>query len=72
MVSACCDCTIRFCPSRRQTFNLGPFDLKALAAAIKKVNWSGWLVVEEENAVNKSGDDAVRPAREALRAQFGF
>jgi hypothetical protein len=27
--------------------------------------------VEEENAVGKSGDDAVRPAREALRREFG-
>lgn len=51
---------------------LGPFDLAGLAAAIEKVNWSGWLVVEEENAVGKSGDDAIRPARQALRAQFGF
>lgn len=50
----------------------GPFDLRALAAAIDKAGWTGWLIVEEENAVGKSGDDAVRPAREALRAQFGF
>jgi sugar phosphate isomerase/epimerase len=52
--------------------DLGPFDLKGLATAINKANWSGWLIVEEENAVGKSGDDAVRPARQALRAQFGF
>ena len=52
--------------------DLGPFDLAGLAAAIDKVKWNGWLVVEEENAIGKSGDDAVRPAREALRAQFGF
>jgi sugar phosphate isomerase/epimerase len=51
---------------------LGPFDLPALADAITKFRWSGWLVVEEENAVGKSGDAAVRPAREALRKQFGF
>lgn len=51
---------------------LGPFDLAGLAAALDKAKWSGWLVVEEENAVGKSGDDAVRPARQALRAQFGF
>jgi hypothetical protein len=50
---------------------LGPFDLRGLANAIEKANWSGWLVVEEENAVGKSGDDAVRPAREALRREFG-
>lgn len=50
---------------------LGPFDLHALAMAIRKAKWSGWLVVEEENAVGKSGDDAVRPAREALRKEFG-
>lgn len=51
---------------------LGPFDLKGLAAAIDRVKWNGWLVVEEENAIGKSGDDAVRPARQALRRQFGF
>lgn len=52
--------------------DLGPFDLRALTAAIAQAKWSGWLVVEEENAVNKSGDDAVRPAREALRDVLGF
>lgn len=51
---------------------LGPFDLAALAAALDQAKWNGWLVVEEENAVGKSGDAAVRPAREALRARFGF
>lgn len=51
---------------------LGPFDLRALAAALDKAKWNGWLIIEEENAVGKSGDDAVRPARQALRAQFGF
>ncbi len=50
---------------------LGPFDLHGLHQAIGKAKWSGWLVVEEENAINKSGDDAVRPAREALRREFG-
>jgi sugar phosphate isomerase/epimerase len=52
--------------------DLGPFDLAGLAAALDGVGWKGWLIVEEENAVNKSGDDAVRPARAALRKQFGF
>jgi sugar phosphate isomerase/epimerase len=52
--------------------DLGPFDLRALTNAIGQVKWKGWLVVEEENAVNKAGDDAVRPAREALRAVLGF
>jgi inosose dehydratase len=51
---------------------LGPFDLAGLAKTLAAVNWNRWLIVEEENAVNKSGDDAVRPAREALRKQFGF
>lgn len=49
---------------------LGPFDLHGLAEAIRKAKWNGWLVVEEENAVGKAGDDAVRPAREALRREF--
>jgi sugar phosphate isomerase/epimerase len=51
---------------------LGPFDLAALKGAVGKVNWNGWLIVEEENAVGKSGDDAVRPAREALKQVLGF
>jgi sugar phosphate isomerase/epimerase len=50
---------------------LGPFDLAGLAAALDRLNWKGWLIVEEENAIDKAGDDAVRPAREALRRQFG-
>ena len=49
---------------------LGPFDLAALAAAIQKTGWDGWLIVEEEDAVNKRGDAAVEPARQKLREVF--
>ena len=51
---------------------LGSFDLHGLAVGIQKANWDGWLIVEEENAVGKSGDDAVRPAREALRRELRY
>lgn len=51
---------------------LGPFDLHGLHRAIDRTDWPGWLIVEEENAVNKSGDEAVAPAREKLREEFKF
>jgi sugar phosphate isomerase/epimerase len=51
---------------------LGPFDLHGLAVGIQKAKWNGWLIVEEENAVGKSGDDAVRPARQTLRQEFHY
>jgi len=44
----------------------GEFPLEALAAAIRKTGWSGWLINEEERVGGKPGDEAVKPARDAL------
>lgn len=50
----------------------GEFDLRPLAFAIRKLQWPGWIINEEErlNGV-KPGDDAVEPARAQLRKSFG-
>ena len=48
----------------------GDFGFEALAQAIKKTNWSGWLIDEEGN--QKGGDTAaVGPDREYIRRIFG-
>lgn len=50
----------------------GDFDLAALAAAINKAQWSGWVLNEEERLDgSKPGATAVAPARQALRRAFG-
>lgn len=50
----------------------GEFDLKPLAAAIRKHHWTGWIMNEEERLNDiKPGDSAVKPAREQLRKVFG-
>ena len=50
----------------------GEFDMGPLATAVQSLNWSGWLINEEERLNNyKPGDTAVIPARKALRDIFG-
>jgi len=50
----------------------GEFNLKALAAAVGKTKWDGWVLNEEERADgSKPGEAAVAPARQALRQVFG-
>ncbi len=50
----------------------GDFPIKALADAIKRMNWSGWVLNEEERlSGEKPGERAVTPARETLRLVFG-
>ncbi len=50
----------------------GDFPLKEVAAAVKKANWSGWVINEEERlSGEKPGEKAVAPARESLRQSFG-
>ena len=50
----------------------GEVDYGALAAAVKKTAWSGWVINEEERLNNvKPGDSAVGPARAALKKLFG-
>jgi sugar phosphate isomerase/epimerase len=50
----------------------GEFDLKPLAAAIRTVKWTGWIVNEEERLNDvKPGNEAVGPARKHVRKVFG-
>ena len=49
----------------------GEFPLEAVAAAIRETGWSGWAINEEERVGGKPGDEAVKPARDALFRVFG-
>ena len=49
----------------------GEFPLEAVAAAIRETGWSGWAINEEERVDGKPGDEAVKPARDALFRVFG-
>jgi len=54
------------------TLGQGDFPLNDLAAEIKRLNWTGWVLNEEERlSGEKPGDKAVGPARQALRQAFG-
>jgi inosose dehydratase len=50
----------------------GDFPIHELASAIKKANWQGWTINEEERlSGEKPGEKAVAPARQTLRQVFG-
>lgn len=50
----------------------GEFPIRELAGAIKKVNWQGWTINEEERlSGEKPGEKAVAPARQTLKQVFG-
>lgn len=49
----------------------GDFPLEPLAAAIRETGWNGWVINEEERVGGKPGDEAVKPARDALFRVFG-
>lgn len=50
----------------------GDFPLQALANAIRKAKWQGWLLNEEERlSGEKPGETAVAPARATLKKVFG-
>lgn len=50
----------------------GDFDLRPLAAAMRRLNWSGWVMAEEERENDgRPGDAAMVPAREHIRKVFG-
>ena len=50
----------------------GDFPIKTLADTIKRLNWSGWVLNEEERLNgDKPGASAVAPARATLRQVFG-
>ena len=42
-----------------------------MAAAIAETGWGGWVINEEERVGGKPGDEAVKPARDALFRVFG-
>jgi sugar phosphate isomerase/epimerase len=51
----------------------GDFPLAEVAAALKRENWSGWVLAEEEREdSSKPGLSAAKPARNALKAAFGI
>ena len=56
---------------RETPLGTGEFPLEAVAAAIRETGWSGWVINEEERVGGKPGDDAVKPARDALFRIFG-
>lgn len=49
----------------------GDFDFQDLAAAVKKTNWSGWLVVEEGGGPRAGNTEALGPDRAYIRKMFG-
>lgn len=50
----------------------GDFPIRELAAVIKKLNWQGWTINEEERlSGEKPGEKAVAPARQTLKQVFG-
>ncbi|MGP8243036.1 MAG: sugar phosphate isomerase/epimerase family protein [Bryobacteraceae bacterium] len=48
----------------------GDFPLEAVAAVIRETGWSGWVINEEERVGGKPGDEAIKPARDALFRVF--
>jgi sugar phosphate isomerase/epimerase len=49
----------------------GDFDFQALAAAVKKTDWSGWLITEEGGGPTPGNTPALGPDREYIRRLFG-
>jgi sugar phosphate isomerase/epimerase len=49
----------------------GDFGFEALAAAIRKTGWSGWLLTEEGGGVKHGNTAALGPDREYIRRIFG-
>ncbi|MBS1787700.1 MAG: sugar phosphate isomerase/epimerase [Acidobacteria bacterium] len=50
----------------------GEFPVRALASAIKRARWTGWVINEEERVSGeKLGEKAVAPARQTLKQAFG-
>jgi len=53
-------------------FGQGEIDWSKLAAAIRRRNWTGWVITEEERLNDvKPGDAAVEPARRGMKKIFG-
>ena len=58
---------------RQVPLGQGDYDLSALAAAVRRTRWKGWLVNEEERPNDtRLGESVVKPAREQIRSTFGL
>ena len=58
---------------RQAPLGRGEFDFGALARAVHRVRWRGWIVAEEERPNDvRPGDSVVKPARGRLRKVFGL
>lgn len=61
-----------FRDGRQVPLGSGDFPLARVAAVIRKTNWQGWVLAEEEREDgSKPGELAISPAMAALRKQFG-
>lgn len=61
-----------FRDGRQVPLGSGDFPLPQVAATLRKMAWQGWVLAEEEREDgSKPGEQAVRPAMEALRKYFG-
>ena len=58
-------------PKEQVPLGQGDFGFEALAAAVKKASWSGWLIVEEGGGTKRGNTAAVRGDREYIRRVFG-
>jgi len=66
-------CHIKTFANKTQQVPLGhgDFDFTALAAAIRKTGWSGWLIDEEGGGPSGGNPSAVGPDRQYIRDIFG-
>jgi len=56
---------------RQVPLGSGDFPLAQVAAALRRANWQGWVLAEEEREDgSKPGESAVAPAMSALHKQF--
>jgi sugar phosphate isomerase/epimerase len=58
-------------PAEQVPLGSGDFGFEALAAAIRKSAWSGWLIVEEGGGTKRGNTAAVKGDREYIRRVFG-
>lgn len=58
-------------PSEQVPLGQGDFDFQALAAAVKKTNWSGWIITEEGGGSKGGNTAALGPDRRHIKKLFG-
>ncbi len=57
--------------TRQVPLGQGDFGFEALAAAVKKTRWTGWLIDEEGGGPSGGNPSAVGPDRQYIRRVFG-